>query len=278
LLLGHHLKTKTMNSTRVWSLIALAGCLLAFTGCQTAPITGRKGLNLISTDQEMQLGLSSFEQLKKETPINKDPALNAMVTRVGGNIARVAAKDMPSAKWEFVVFESKEANAFCLPGGKVGVYTGILPITKTEAGLATVLGHEVAHAVAHHGAERMSQQMVVETGGALLASGLGKQDPACQKAAMIAYGLGSQVGVLLPYSREHESEADHIGLIYMARAGYNPEEAVAFWERFSAYTKASGGTGTPGFLRTHPLDEVRIKQLKAWLPEAKAQTASAPPK
>lgn len=272
------MKMKNKNLARASIPAMFAGCLLILTGCQTVPVTGRKGLDLVSADQEMQLGLSSFEQLKKETPINKDPALNAMVARVGGNIARVAGKDMPSAQWEFVVFESKEANAFCLPGGKVGVYTGILPITKTDAGLATVLGHEVAHAVAHHGAERMSQQMVVEAGGSLLASGLGKSDPAWQKAAMTAYGLGSQVGVLLPYSREHESEADHIGLVYMARAGYPPEEAVAFWERFSAYIKAGGGSSTPAFLRTHPLDDVRIKQLKGWLPEAKAQAASAPPK
>jgi metalloendopeptidase OMA1, mitochondrial len=266
---------RTVTLARLWSVAILAGCLLVITGCQTVPITGRKGLDLISADQEMQLGLTSFDQIKSNTPVSHDPAVNAMVKRVGEQIARVAGKDMPNAQWEFVVFESKEANAFCLPGGKVGVYTGILPITKSEAGLATVLGHEVAHAVAHHGAERMSQQMVVQMGGQALASSLGGADPGWQKAAMVAYGVGSQVGVMLPYSRAHESEADHIGLIYMARAGYQPEEAVSFWERFSQYEKSSGGSGTPGFLRTHPLDEVRIQQLREWLPEAKAEYQKA---
>jgi metalloendopeptidase OMA1, mitochondrial len=256
---------------RFWALMLAVGCLVVRTGCQTVPVTGRKGLDLVSADQEMQLGLSSFDQLKRETPINHDPALNAMVKRVGEQIAKVAGKDMPTAQWEFVVFESKEANAFCLPGGKVGVYTGILPITKSEAGLATVLGHEVAHAVAHHGAERMSQQMVLQTGGQLLASGLSSTDPTWQKLALEAYGVGSQVGIELPFSRKQESEADHIGLVYMARAGFAPEEAVSFWERFSQYSKANGGSSTPSFLRTHPLDEQRIKQLKSWLPEAKAQ-------
>ena len=267
---------KAITSARLWSAAILACCLLVLTGCQTVPITGRQSLDLVSDDQEMQLGISSFDQLKRETPISRDPAVNAMVKRVGERIAQVAGKDMPNAQWEFVVFESKEANAFCLPGGKVGVYTGILPITKNEAGLATVIGHEVAHAVAHHGAERISQQLLMQSGGQLLASSLGNADPRWQQAAMVAYGVGSQVGVALPFSRAHESEADHIGLIYMARAGYQPEEAVSFWERFSQYAKSSGGSGTPGFLRTHPLDEVRIRQLREWLPEAKAELGKSP--
>jgi predicted Zn-dependent protease len=262
---------KRLTSIQWWQAAVLAGGLLVLTGCQTVPVTGRKGLDLIPADQEMQLGLASFEQLKSNTPASHDAAVNAMVKRVGEKIAQVAGKDMPNAQWEFVVFESKEANAFCLPGGKVGVYTGILPITKDEAGLATVLGHEVAHAVAHHGAERMSQEMVMQGGGQLLASGLGNADPRWQQAAITAYGLGSQVGVMLPYSRKHESEADHIGLIYMARAGYQPEDAVLFWERFSEYSKAHGGSGTPSFLRTHPLDEVRIQQLREWMPQAEAE-------
>jgi predicted Zn-dependent protease len=261
----------TLTLLQWWQVTVLIGGLLALTGCQTVPVTGRKGLDLIPAEQEMQLGLASFEQIKSNTPASRDPALNAMVKRVGEKIAQVAGKDMPNAQWEFVVFESKEANAFCLPGGKVGVYTGILPITKNEAGLATVLGHEVAHAVAHHGAERISQEMLMQAGGQALASSLGNADPRWQQAAMAAYGVGSQVGVMLPYSRVHESEADHIGLIYMARAGYQPEEAILFWERFSQYAKASGGSGTPGFLRTHPLDEVRIRQLREWMPQAEAE-------
>jgi predicted Zn-dependent protease len=241
-----------------------------FAGCDTVPVTGRSQLNLISPSQEMQLGLSAFEETKKEVPICKDMLANEMVKRVGQRIAAVASKDMPDAQWEFVVFESKEANAFCLPGGKVGVYTGILPITKDEAGLATVLGHEIAHAVARHGGERMSQAMVIQGGGSLLGAGLQNADPRWQAAAGLAYGVGTKLGAELPHSRSQESEADHIGLVYMARAGYPPEAAVEFWRRFGEYNRQQGGN-TPWFLRTHPLDETRIKQLQGWIPEAKQQ-------
>jgi predicted Zn-dependent protease len=198
--------------------------------------------------------------------------------KVGKRIAAVTAKDMPNAQWEFVVFESKEANAFCLPGGKVGVYTGILPVTKDEAGLATVIGHEVAHAVARHGAERMSEAYVLQTGGSLLGAGMGvaKTDPRWQAAAMTAYGLGAQMGRELPHNRKQESEADQIGLMYMARAGYNPEAAVDFWKRFSEFNQQQGASGTPAFLRTHPTDETRIRQLQEWMPKAKAEYKPAP--
>src|SRR6516162_9095489 len=151
--------------------------LLVLGGCTTVPVTGRHELNFMSSDQEMTLGLSSFDQLKKDTPINHDPAMNDLVQRVGTRIAKVAGKDLPNAQWEFVVFESKEANAFCLPGGKVGVYSGILPITKDDAGLATVLGHEIGHAVAHHGSERMSEAQVIQTGGQLLGASVSAADP-----------------------------------------------------------------------------------------------------
>ncbi len=250
--------------TRWFCLLTVAS--LGLTGCSTVPVTGRRQLNLVSAEQEMQLGLQSFEQMKQEVPISKDPAANALVKQVGERIAAVA--DLPGAKWEFVVFDSKEANAFCLPGGKIGVYTGILPITKDADGLATVLGHEVAHAVAHHSGERMSQGIALETVGQGLGSAL--SDNKYQSLVMGLYGVGSQVGVLLPYSRKQESEADHIGLIYMARAGYNPEAAVNFWERFAEFNRQSG-SGTPWFLRTHPLDEARIEQLKSWMPEAKQE-------
>ena len=178
--------------------------------------------------------------------------------------------DMPGAQWEFVVFESKEANAFCLPGGRVGVYTGILPVTKDESGLAPVIGHEVAHAVARHGGERMSEAMVLQTGGSLLGATLSNSDPRMQAAAMATYGVTSQVGVALPHSRAQESEADHIGLIYMAEAGYDPQLAVAFWQRFADFAKQQGDN-TPTFLRTHPTDATRIKQLQVWMPEALAK-------
>jgi len=240
------------------------------TGCRSVPVTGRHQFNLMSQNDEMKLGLSSFDQLKKETPVSNDPEANALVKKVGERIAAVAGKDMPNAQWEFVVFQSDEANAFCLPGGKVGVYTGILPITKDEAGLATVLGHEIAHAVARHGGERMSQAEAISVGEQAVGVATANLDPRLRAASLLAYGAGSKVGVELPFSRAQESEADHIGLIYMARAGYDPEQAVAFWQRFAEFNKQKGGGGY-AFLRTHPTDETRIAQLKSWLPEAKGQ-------
>lgn len=249
-----------------WLAVAAAASLF-FTGCATVPETGRRQISLVSADQEMQLGLTSFDQLKKEVPISRNAAGNALLQRVGLRIAAVAK--LPNAKWEFVLFESKEANAFCLPGGKVGVYTGILPITKDEAGLATVIGHEIAHAVARHGAERMSEAMVLQKGGEWL--GGATEGSKYQSLMTTAYGLGAKVGRELPHSRAQESEADHIGLLYMARAGYDPEASVAFWERFAAFNKQSGGGQNLWFLRTHPLDEKRIADLKAELPAAKAQ-------
>ncbi len=250
-------------------LAAAAVWLVSLAGCTTVPETGRRQLNLLSPQEEMQLGLTSFAQTKKDVPVSKDAAANALLQKVGQRIAAVA--NLPDAQWEFVVFESKEANAFCLPGGKVGVYSGILPITRNEAGLATVIGHEVAHAAAHHGAERVSEAFVLQTGGGILDASLSKSDPKWQSAAATAYGLGTSLGRELPHSRKQESEADLIGLKFMARAGYDPEEAVRFWERFAEVNRQSGGSTTPWFLRTHPLDEKRIQQLKAWLPEAKAE-------
>ena len=267
-----------MNS-RFFPQLILAVAVIAaavFTsGCSTVPITGRSQFTaLVSPEQEMTLGLSSFGEMKKGTPISHDAAANALVQRVGKRIAAIAGPDMPKAQWEFVVFESKEANAFCLPGGKVGVYTGILPITRDEAGLATVIGHEVAHAVARHGAERMSEAMVIQFGGQGLGALMANADPRVTALAGTAYGLGTQVGRELPHSRAQESEADHIGVIYMARAGYNPEASVQFWQRFMEFNQQGGGNAAPAymaFFRTHPTDETRIKQLQAWLPEAKAQ-------
>jgi len=252
--------------------------LVFLSGCSTVPVTGRSQLNLISSAEEMKLGLTSFEQMKKETKISTDPAANALVQKVGKRIAAVAGPDMPNAQWEFVVFDSKEANAFCLPGGKVGIYTGILPVTKNEAGLATVIGHEVAHAVARHGAERMSEAMLMQTGGSLLGTGMqaADTDPRWQAAATVAFGLGTQVGRELPHSRSQESEADQIGLIYMARAGYDPEAAVDFWRRFAEFNQQQGGSVTPAFLRTHPTDETRIRQLQEWMPKARAEFRPTP--
>lgn len=247
--------------------LPFAGLCVLLTGCTTVPETGRKQFMLLSPGEEMRMGFSAFDKMKKETPISKDAGVNAMVQRVGKRVAAVA--DLPNAQWEFVVFESKEANAFCLPGGKVGIYTGILEITKDEAGMATVIGHEVAHAVARHGAERVSRAV----GWAAVGQVVGAATSESRYAVAIqqAYGLGAQLGAELPHSRAQESEADHIGLLYMARAGYDPEQAIAFWQRFAEFNRRQGGGRTPWFLRTHPLDEKRIEQLRGWMAEAKAQ-------
>lgn len=255
---------------------ALAGLLALGSGCTTVPVTGRTQLNLLPPGQELQLGLSAFNELKKSTPVSKDAAANALLQKVGKRIAAVASADLPDAQWEFVLFESKEANAFCLPGGKVGVYTGILPITRDEAGLATVLGHEIAHAVARHGAERMSEALLIQTGGQILGASLSSADPRTQSAVALAYGLGTTLGRQLPHSRKQESEADEIGLIYMARAGYDPEAAIGFWQRFAEYNRQHGGDQVLPFLRTHPTDEKRIEHLRALLPRAKAEYRPAP--
>jgi len=261
---------RLMRMKWVFSLGLASAVLVILAACTTAPVTGRKQLSLVSADQETQLGLSEFDKMKKETPISNDPQSNALVQKVGKRIAAVASKDLPGAQWEFVVFESKEANAFCLPGGKVGVYTGILPITKTEEGLATVLGHEIAHAAAHHGAERMSDALAAQTGAQLAGAAASSYNQNLGSLATTAFPALAQVGVILPFSRIQESEADHIGLIYMARAGYDPKAAVDFWQRFAEYNKSQGGGGGIALLRTHPVDEVRIADLKKWLPEAQA--------
>ena len=262
------MRTGILHRLALCAMIALTAAL--WSGCSTVPVTGRSQLTLLSAGEEMQLGLTSFEQMKKETPISKDAAANALVQKVGKRIAAIAGPDMPNAQWEFVVFDSKDANAFCLPGGKVGVYTGILPVTKDEAGLATVIGHEVAHAVARHGGERVSEAMVIQGVGNLLNAGLSKTDPAWQAVGATAYGVTTTVGRELPHSRKQESEADQIGLSYMARAGYDPEAAVQFWQRFAAFNQQQGGS-TPAFLRTHPTDETRIGQLNQWMPGARAE-------
>jgi len=247
-------------------LLLLLGML---TACATVPETGRSQLLLISPAQETQLGLTEFEKLKESTPVSKDPELDAMVQRVGRRIAAVAP--MPNARWEFVLFdEPKTANAFCLPGGKVGIYTGILPVTKDETGLATVMGHEVAHAVARHGAERVSQGLLVEMGGKALDAALHSQPDTTRALVLQGYGMGSKVGVILPYSRTQELEADRLGLLYMARAGYDPRAAVDFWKRFSAYTRTKGGA-PPEFLSTHPVDTRRISQIRSLMPGALAE-------
>lgn len=209
------------------------------------------------------MGLQAYQETLAKAKLSGDMQATNMVASVGRRIA--AAADRPDFDWQFnLIDEPGTVNAFCLPGGRVAVYTGILPVTENEDGLAVVMSHEVAHALAHHGAERMSQGELVNLGGAALQVGMTNKDPAVQKGVMSAFGLGANVGVLLPFSRSHEAEADHIGLILMAKAGYDPRSAVAFWQRMEAL----GGQKPPELLSTHPADATRIKKIEAELPEA----------
>jgi metalloendopeptidase OMA1, mitochondrial len=229
---------------------------------------------MVSEGEEMSLGDQAYREVLAKSKIEKDPRVNEVVRRIGERIATAA--DRPDYKWEFVVIDDpKTANAFALPGGKVAVYTGLFPVAQTEAGLATVMGHEVAHALARHGSERMSQQMGVQVIGTGIAVALGASGTSgvTQQAAMQAFGIGSQVGVLLPFGRSQESEADHIGLILMAKAGYDPAEAVGFWERME---KLSHSGAPPEFLSTHPSEDTRAKQIEAWLPEAETYYRKTP--
>ncbi|MCA9189971.1 MAG: M48 family metallopeptidase [Pirellulaceae bacterium] len=234
------------------------------TGCRTAPITGRKQLLLVPEAQEIEMGLSAFSDAIGDDPVSSNVQYQQLIQRVGSRIAAVANR--PDYQWEFKVIASPEQNAFCLPGGKVAVYEGIIPICQNEAGLAVVMSHEVAHALARHGGERMSQGYVVNGASQALSFVLRKQEETRRQQIMSAYGVASKYGFLLPYSRKHESEADHMGLIMMAQAGYDPAEAPRFWERFAA--SHAGSEKPPEFLSTHPADERRADDLRRLLPDA----------
>jgi predicted Zn-dependent protease len=240
-------------------------------GCRTTPVTGRKQLLLLPEDQEISMGLSAYEDATSGQPLSQNPQYQEMVNRVGQRIAAVA--DRPDYQWEFRVVASPEQNAFCLPGGKVVVYEGILPVCGNEAGLAVVMSHEIAHVLARHGGERMSHGMAVN--GLRRAVDYVTKDREEREREMIlkAYGMGSKYGVVLPYSRKHELEADSIGLVLMARAGYDPAEAPRFWQRFAALKQ---GNQPIEFLSTHPTDEKRSAELAARIPEAQELYAQAP--
>lgn len=249
---------------RKLSLVTVVLMLIALWSCATAPVTGRTQLQLISADQEIALGAKAYAEMLSQAKLSQDPELKAMVNRMGRRIAEVANR--PDYQWEFrVIDDDKTANAFALPGGKVAVYTGLLPYTKTESGLAFVMAHEVAHAIARHGGERMSQQLLLQLGQEGLNLAVGSQSQIAVEAINQAYGVVATVGVMLPFSRAQESEADHIGLIFMARAGYDPREAPNFFESMKAARK---GGSPPAFLSTHPADEARLKQLRELIPIA----------
>lgn len=241
--------------------------------CSTVPITGRSQLNLVPASQINSLSFQQYKEFIKQSKLSSDKEAVAMVKRVGVNIQKAvetyfAEKNLMNQlqgyEWEFNLVESDEVNAWAMPGGKVVVYTGILPLTKDETGLAVVMGHEIAHAIAQHGAERMSQGLLQQLGGMALSVALQNEPEATQNLFLTAYGVGTTVGVILPFSRTHESEADRLGLIFMAMAGYDPSAAVEFWTRMSQ----QGGAKPPEFLSTHPSDETRIADIKKNLPEA----------
>jgi predicted Zn-dependent protease len=238
--------------------------LITLVACETVPITGRSQVMLVPEGTELKMGLDSYQQILGKSKVSTDPRLNEQVTRVGRRIA--TATERKDYEWEFKVIEDAQVNAFCLPGGKVAVYTGMLPITRDDAGLAAVLGHEVSHAIARHGGERMSQQLAVEgltvAGTQALLAG---RDPRVVQLVGATLGAGATVGLLLPWSRAQESEADHLGLVYMAKAGYHPSAARDLWLRMA---EASKGRDQMEFLSTHPLPETRIKQIEDWIPEA----------
>ncbi len=241
--------------------------------CQPVPITGRNQLHLIPDSQMLALSFESYREVIKEKKIIKEGNDVEMVQRVGEQIqnsvehffqSRKMNTFLKNYKWEFALIEDSIANAWAMPGGKIGVYTGILPVTRNDTGLAVVLGHEIAHAVTKHGDERMCQALFVELGGVTLSNALSKKPDLTRKYALAALGLGAEVGVLFPYSRLQESEADQLGLIFMAMAGYNPQSAINFWERFST----KGENIIPVYLSTHPSDKRRIDNIKRKIPYA----------
>jgi predicted Zn-dependent protease len=254
-------------------VLALAASLLAIS-CSTVPVSGRSQLSLVSSSEMMSMSYQQYAEFIKTNKLSTNRKDVDLVRGVGTRIQKAVeqymaqnnlADALKGYQWEFNVVESPEVNAWCMPGGKVVVYTGILPVTRDATGLAVVMGHEIAHAIAEHGRERMSQQMLAELGAAALDVALSKNSAQTRDLWMSAYGVGAQYGALLPFSREHESEADHLGLVFMAMAGYDPNAAVAFWERMAA---ASGGEKPPEFMSTHPSDQTRIQQIKENLPEA----------
>jgi predicted Zn-dependent protease len=255
-------------------VVVLCSALLLHSSCSQVAITGRKQFNLVPDTVMNSLSFQSYNEFLAAHKLSADARKAGMVKDVGARIQKAvmsycAANNLSSQiqnyQWEFNLVEDPNVNAWCMPGGKVVVYTGLLPVAQNEAGLAVVMGHEIAHAIARHGAERMSQGLLVELGGMALSEALANKPEQTKNLFMQSYGIGTQVGVLLPYSRLHENEADRMGLIFMAMAGYNPNEAVSFWERMSAANK---GPKPLELLSTHPADSTRIRNIKNLIPEA----------
>lgn len=254
-------------------IIGLFACtLLLLSSCGSVPVTGRNQLLLVSDSEVLASSLTQYSDYMKSAPISSDAKGKAMVTRVGKNIASATeaylkanglTNEVQNFSWEFNLVKDKQVNAFCMPGGKIVVYEGLLKLCSSDDELAVVIGHEVAHAVAKHSNERISQQLLTQYGAQILNQALSEKSARIQQIGNTVYGLGAQYGVTLPFSRKHESEADYMGLIFMTMAGYNPSTAVTFWQKMSA----NGGASIPEFMSTHPSDATRINDIKKYLPE-----------
>lgn len=261
-----------MKHAKIYLALIVSIALLTLS-CTTVPVTGRRQLNFIPANTMLSMSYQQYSQFLKSNKLSTDQTKTRQVTDVGRKIQRAVEQyfsenGMADRKkdydWEFNLVESKDVNAWCMPGGKVVFYTGILPYTRNEDGVAVVMGHEIAHAVAAHGNERMSHMLAVQFGGLALSVALAQRPGETQGLWMAAFGLGAQVGLLLPFSRLHEYEADRLGLTFMAMAGYDPREGVKFWERMA---QKQGGKKPPEFMSTHPSDEKRIANIKQLIPE-----------
>ena len=251
-----------MRLLRVAVLLVCLACVLA--ACAKAPITGRRQILLITEAEETQLGTAGYAEILETSKLSDDTAAVERLRTIGRRIADVTGEE--DYEWEFNLIENDSVvNAFCLPGGKVAFYTGILELAETEDEIATVMAHEIAHATARHGGERMTQILMVQLGGVALSEALENNREQTVELVQVAYGVGASLAYVLPYSRKHESEADHIGLIYMAKAGYDPRAAVGFWRKMQEHY---GGQEPPEWLSTHPNSDTRIENLERLVPEA----------
>jgi predicted Zn-dependent protease len=265
-----YFKMKTSGDPR----FLIAFFLLSIFSCQRVPLTNRRQLKLLPESTLIQASLTQYNQMLRQSPKNSPQEQVDQVKRVGAKISAAVesylrsnknSKRLDGIKWEFNVINENVVNAFCMPGGKVAFYSGIFPYTQNDEGVATVMGHEIAHAIARHGNERVSQQLAIQTGLISLDVALSQKPSQTNDLILAAAGLGSQVGILLPFSRLHETEADKLGMVFMAMAGYDPSKTIDFWKRMSK----NGGIKPPEFLSTHPSDERRIKDLQEYLPRAK---------
>lgn len=262
---GRNLRRRGGFRWQIMLLFAVGAAIYYFMNQETVPLTGRSQLRTMKPAQEMALGLQSYQQILSDSRVvSADEPVVQAVRQIGERLKRAAAPEDPGFEWAFNVIDSDQANAFALPGGYTAIYTGLIPIAANEDGIAVIMGHEIGHALAHHGAERMAQQNMQRIVGAGVSLGAGGMDVGAQRAVMGVFGGISQYGYALPFSRKHESEADYIGLVLVARACYDPREAPRLWERMGA----NGGATPPEFQSTHPSPETRVADFQRWMPEA----------